>query len=125
MKIALTSIFVNDPIKAHQFYTEKLGFVSRMYMPEAYLAIVASPEQPDGTGLLLEPNVNLGADKFQQGIYEAGLPVIIFGVDDIHKEYERLKNLGVVFRNEPTKSDFGITAELEDTCGNLIQLHQA
>jgi len=124
MKIALTSVPVDDPIKAFTFYTEVLGFVKRLYVPEAYLAIVASPEDPDGTGLLLEPNDNPIAKPFQEGVYKAGLPIIVFGVDDIQKEYERLKKLGVVFTKQPTKTDHGIEAILDDTCGNLIQLHQ-
>ena len=124
MKIALTSVFVNDPLEAFRFYTEKLGFVEKMYMPEHYLAIVASPEDPDGTGLLLEPNTNLGAKEFQQGIYDAGLPVIVFGVPDVQAEYERLKGRGVVFRKEPTKTDWGIEAVFDDTCGNYIQIAQ-
>ncbi|HUE75800.1 MAG TPA: VOC family protein, partial [Chloroflexota bacterium] len=56
MKIAMTSVLVDDPIKAFKFYTEVLGFAERLYMPEAQLAIVVSPEEPNGTGLLLEPN---------------------------------------------------------------------
>jgi predicted enzyme related to lactoylglutathione lyase len=125
MKITLTSIPVHDPIKAFTFYTEVLGFVKRMYVPEAYLAIVASPEEPDGTGLLLEPNDNPISKTFQEGVYKAGLPIIVFGVDDVQKEYERLKKLGVVFRKEPTKTEYGIEAIFDDTCGNLIQLYQA
>ena len=58
MKIQLTSVLVDDVAKAHKFYTEVLGFVEQMYMPEAQLAIVVSPEQPDGTALLLEPSDN-------------------------------------------------------------------
>lgn len=125
MKIQLVSVFVNDPIEAHTFYTEKLGFKSHMFMPEAYLAIVISPEQPEGTTLLLEPNMNLGAKEFQAGVYNAGLPIIVFSTPDIHKEYTRLKALGVVFRREPTQTDYGIETVFEDTCGNLIQLVQA
>ncbi|HEX5689482.1 MAG TPA: VOC family protein [Roseiflexaceae bacterium] len=124
MKIKLTSVFVNDPLAAHTFYTEVLGFKSFMFMPEHWLAIVVSPEEPDGTALLLEPNVNLGAKDFQAGIYEAGLPVIVFGVDDIQAEYERLQARGVAFRKPPTPSDFGIEAVFDDTCGNLIQMVQ-
>jgi predicted enzyme related to lactoylglutathione lyase len=124
MKIALTSVPVNNPIEAFTFYTEVLGFVKRLYMPEAYLAIVASPEDPDGTGLLLEPNNNPIAKTFQEGVYQAGLPIIVFGTAHIHQEYERLKALGVVFRKQPTKTDWGIEAIFEDTCGNLIQLAQ-
>jgi catechol 2,3-dioxygenase-like lactoylglutathione lyase family enzyme len=124
MKIALTSVFVNDPLEAFRFYTEKLGFVEKMYMPEHYLAIVASPEDPDGTSLLLEPNMNLGAKEFQKGIYDAGLPIIVFGVPDVQAEYERLKDRGVVFKKEPTKTDWGIEAVFDDTCGNYVQIAQ-
>ena len=125
MKIALTSVFVDDPLKAFKFYTEVLSFVQQTYIPEAYLAIVVSPEQPDGTALLLEPNGNLGAKAFQEGVYKAGLPVIVFGVEDVQKEYERLKKLGVAFTQEPTKTEWGTQAVFDDTCGNLIQIHQA
>ena len=124
MKIALTSVLVDDPIKAFKFYTEVLGFVEKLYVPEAYLAIVVSPEDPNGTGLLLEPNHNPIAKPFQVGVYEQGLPIIVFGVADIQAEYERLKARGVVFRGEPTKRDWGIEAIFEDTCGNLIQIAQ-
>lgn len=124
MKIKLTSVFVDSPGKAFKFYTEVLGFIKKLYVPEAELAIVASPEEPDGTGLLLEPNGNPIAKTYQEAVYKAGLPVIIFGVEDIHKEYARLKKLGVVFRGEPTKTEWGTQAVFEDTCGNLIQLHQ-
>ena len=124
MKIILTSVFVDDQAKALKFYTEILHFVKKMYVPEAKLAIVASHEEPDGTGLLLEPNGNPIAKAYQEGIYKAGLPVIVFGVEDIQKEYERLKKLGVAFKSEPTRTEWGTQALFEDTCGNFIQLHQ-
>lgn len=125
MKIALTSIPVDDPLKAFAFYTDVLGFIERLYMPEAHLAIVASPEEPQGTGLLLEPNGNPISSTFQKAVYEAGLPLLVFGTGDIQREYERLKDRGVVFRQEPTQTEYGTVATFEDTCGNLIELHQA
>ncbi len=54
MKIAMTSISVRDPIEAFMFYTQKLGFKEKLFMPEMKLAIVVSPEDEDGTSLLLE-----------------------------------------------------------------------
>ena len=125
MKIALTSVSVNDPIAAFKFYTEKLGFVEKVYMPEMLLAIVVSPEDEDGTALLLEPRGNLGSREFFDGIYNAGLPVIVFGTGDIQNDYERLKAKGVVFKGEPKKTEYGTQAVFDDTCGNLIQIHQA
>ncbi len=124
MRIALTSVYVDDPGKALTFYTEVFGFVTETYVPEAYLAIVVSPEDRDGTRLLLEPNGNPIAKTYQEALYAAGLPAIVFGVADLHHEYERLKSLGVVFRSEPTTMEWGTQAVCEDTCGNLIQLHQ-
>ena len=125
MNIAVTSVFVNDPIAAFKFYTEVLGFVEKMYMPEMNLAIVVAPDDPDGTALLLEPNGNLGAKEFQAGVYQADIPMIVFGTKDIQADYARLKQRGVVFRGEPTKTDWGTQVNFEDTSGNLIQLHQA
>jgi predicted enzyme related to lactoylglutathione lyase len=124
MKIKMASILVNDPNEAFKFYTEVLGFAKLVHMPEANLAIVVSPEEPNGTGLLLEPNDNPIAKPFQQGIFDQGLPIITFGVNDVRQEYERLKALGVVFTQEPTTTEWGTTAVFNDTCGNLIQLHQ-
>ncbi|WP_201785848.1 VOC family protein [Longilinea arvoryzae] len=49
----------------------------------------------------------------------------MFGIGDFQKEFERLKKVGVVFRQEPTRQDWGgYLALFEDTCGNLIQLAQ-
>jgi predicted enzyme related to lactoylglutathione lyase len=124
MTIKLTSIPVESPITAHKFYTEVLGFETKLFLPKHYLAIIVSPENPDGTGLLLEPRDNPLSKTFQEGVYKAGLPIIVFGVKDVKEEYEKLKARGVNFRKEPTRNDWGVEAVFDDTCGNLIQIHQ-
>lgn len=124
MKIGLTSVFVNDPLKAFTFYTEVLGFVKKIYIPEAYVAIVVSSEDVNGTALLLEPNQNPIAKNYQEGLYAAELPVIVFTTENINAEYERLKDKGVNFKKPPDKTDYGIEAVFDDTFGNLIQLLQ-
>ncbi len=125
MKIALTSVSVKDPLEAYKVYTDILGFVKRIYMPEANLAIVVSPEEPDGTGLLLEPiDIPIGRTH-QEALFKAGLPAIVLCVTDIQKEYARLKKQGIVFRGEPRKTEWGTQVLFEDGCGNLIQLRQA
>jgi len=45
-------------------------------------------------------------------------------VDDVQKEFERLKKLGVKFTMEPTRVTGSTIAMLDDTCGNLIQITQ-
>ncbi len=126
MKIKLSSVFVDDQAKALRFYTEVLGFVTKTDAPAGkhrWLTVV-SPEEPDGTELLLEPNDNPAAKTFQEAVFTQGIPATSFSVDDIQREYERLKDLGVVFTMDPTKSEWGTDAILDDTCGNLIGLHQ-
>jgi len=126
MKIKLNSVMVNDQDKALKFYTEVLGFVKKTEIPVGkfkWLTVV-SPEEPDGTELVLEPNQNPAARTYQQSIYKQGIPLTAFAVDDIQKEYKRLKKLGVVFKSEPTKMGPVTIAIFDDTCGNLIQIYQ-
>ena len=126
MKIKLTSVLVDDQDKALKFYTEVLGFVKKKDFPVGQFKwlTVVSPEGPDDIELLLEPNDNPAAKTFQKAIFEQGIPLTAFAVEDIQKEYERMKRLGVVFRMEPTKTGEATVAVFDDTCGNLIQLYQ-
>jgi predicted enzyme related to lactoylglutathione lyase len=124
MRIVLTSIFVDDPIKAHSFYTDILGFQSKEYAPDAQLAVVVSVEDPNGTALLLEPRGDSFAKEYQEHLYNAGLPVIVFGVDDLSGEIEKLKNKGVKFRDDLTKKEWGLENLFEDSFGNLIMLQK-
>ncbi|WP_028552761.1 VOC family protein [Paenibacillus sp. UNC451MF] len=129
MKIHLTSVFVDDQEKALKFYTEVLGFVKKMDMPAGefrWLTVVSpeGPEGPEDIQLLLEPNNNPTAQTYQKAIFEQGIAATSFAVEDIHKEYERLKKLGVVFTMEPTAMGPVTVAVFNDTCGNLIQLGQ-
>jgi predicted enzyme related to lactoylglutathione lyase len=126
MRIKLSSVFVDDQAKALRFYTEVLGFATKTDAPVGtfrWLTVV-SPEEPDGTQLLLEPTDNPAAKTFQAAIYAQGIPATSFVVDDVHREHARLVGLGVAFRTEPTKSEWGTDAMFDDTCGNLINLHQ-
>ena len=127
MKILLTSIFVDDQKKALKFYTNILRFSKKSDYPigkNKWLTVV-SPEDPDGTELLLEPNDNQDAKTFQQAIYKDGIPAKSFWVRDIRSEYERMKKLGVKFESEPAKiKDGTIITMFDDTCGNYIQLYQ-
>lgn len=126
MKIGLTGIFVNDQEKAAKFYTEVLGFVKKLDIKNGeyrWLTIV-SPEDKDGVQLVLELNANPAAKTYQEALFKQGARAAAFFVDDIQKEYERLKNLGVKFTMEPTKVTGSTIAIFDDTCGNLIQITQ-
>ena len=126
MKIYISSVYVDDQEKALKFYTEVLGFVKKNDMPagEYRWLTVVSPEDPEGTELLLEPSENPAAKAFKKALYEQGIPLASFAVEDIHGEYERMRKLGVKFSMEPTKMGPVTVAVFDDTCGNLIQLVQ-
>jgi catechol 2,3-dioxygenase-like lactoylglutathione lyase family enzyme len=126
MKIFVTSVLVDDQEKALRFYTEILGFSKKNDVPAGsyrWLTVV-SPEGAEGVELLLEPNTFPPAQTYQKALFDAGIPATMFGVDDIRKEYERLKGLGVVFPTKPTAMGPVTIAVFEDTCGNLIQMAQ-
>ena len=128
MKIKLNSVPISDYDQALQFYTEILGFVKKRDIPlgeGARWLTVVSPEEPDGTELLLEPNADYPEMKaLKEALVRDGIPYTAFEVDDIQEEYARLKELGVEFTMEPTNMGPTTVAVLDDTCGNLIQIYQ-
>ena len=126
MRITHAGVFVSDQDKALKFYTETLGFMKKHDVPVGkfkWLTVV-SPDDPEGTELLLEPNENPVAQAYQKGIFDQGIPAASFGVADIRAEYEKLKSLGVAFTMEPTEVANVTIAVFDDTCGNLIQVMQ-
>lgn len=106
IKIKLTSVSIDDYDKALKFYTEILGFVKKNDIPlgeGARWITVVSPEEQNGTELLLEPNAWYPAMKaLKESLVKDGIPFTAFQVDDIQEEYERLKERGVEFNMEPT-----------------------
>lgn len=128
MKIKLTSVSIDDYDKALKFYTEVMGFLPKRDIPlgdGARWITVVSPEDPNGTELLLEPNAGYPAMKaLKESLMKDGIPFTAFDVNDIQSEYERMQNLGVEFAMEPTNMGMTTAAVLNDTCGNLIQIYQ-
>ncbi|MCD0449600.1 VOC family protein [Actinocorallia sp. API 0066] len=124
MRIHLTSVFVDDQRKALRFYTEVLGFVKKVEVPvgEALWLTVVSPEDPDGTELLLEPSGHPAVKPYQTALVADGIPAASFAVDDVRAEYTRLRGLDVHFTQEPLEMGPVTTAVFDDTCGNLIQI---
>jgi len=124
MKINVMSVMVDDQANALRFYTDVLGFVKKHDVPlgeHAWLTVV-SPEDPDGTELLLEPDEHPAAGPFKRALVEDGIPFTSFAVEDVAAEHERLVGLGVRFTQPPTDMGPVTTAVFDDTCGNLIQI---
>ena len=125
-RINITSVLVDDQDKALRFYTEVLGFQKKTDIPageDRWLTVV-SPEEPDGPELSLEPDGHPAAKPFKQALVDDGIPFTSFAVADTYGEFERLRDLGVRFTQDPLDLGTVRTAVLDDTCGNLIQLVQ-
>jgi catechol 2,3-dioxygenase-like lactoylglutathione lyase family enzyme len=126
MRINLSSVFVDDQDKALRFYTQVLGFVKKMEIPlgEARWLTVVSPDSPDGVELLLEPSDHPAVKPFKDALVSDGIPFASFAVDDVQREFARLRSIGVRFTQEPVEMGPVTTAVFDDTCGNLIQIAQ-
>ena len=126
MKIKLTSVYVVDQEKALRFYTEVLGLSKKGDFsngPFRWLTLI-SPDEPDGTELQLALNDNPAAKAYQQAIFQRGQPAVMFYTDDVKGEYESIKARGAEFTMPPTAVTGSTIAQLNDTCGNLIQITQ-
>jgi predicted enzyme related to lactoylglutathione lyase len=124
MKIGLTSIYVDDQEKALRFYTDVLGFVKKADFsqgPYRWLT-VAPAEDPDGIELQLAANEDPAAKVYQQALFGRGERAIMFYVDDVQAEFDRLTAAGAEFTMPPTKVTGSTIAVLNDTVGNLVQL---
>ena len=126
MRINLTSVLVDDQDKALRFYTDVLGFEKKTEVPlgEHRWLTVVSPDDPDGTELLLEPDAHPAAKVFKEALVGDGIPFTSFAVNDVAAEFARLEGLGVRFTQEPAAMGPVTTAVFDDTCGNLIQIAQ-
>lgn len=126
MKIKLTTLYVDDHEKALRFYTDVLGLVKKADFsngPYRWLT-VASAEEPDGTELQLALNDNPAGKAYQEALYQQGQPAIMFFTDDIKGDYDRISAAGAAFKMTPTEVTGSTIAQLDDTCGNLVQLTQ-
>lgn len=126
MKIGLTTIYVDDQDTALRFYTDVLGFAKKTDVsrgPYRWLT-VASAEDPKGAELQLALNDSPAAKAYQEAMFQQGQPVVMFFTDDIEADHERVSARGAEFTMAPTKVTGSTIAQLNDTCGNLIQISQ-
>lgn len=126
MKIKLTTIHVDNQENALRFYTDVLGFAKKADFsngPYRWLTVI-SPDDPDGTELQLALNDNPAAKAYQQAIFQQGQPAVMFFTDDIKADHERIEASGGLFAMAPTEVTGSTIAQLNDTCGNLVQITQ-
>ena len=126
-RITMTSVFVDDQVRALSYYTDVLGFVLGVDIPvgEFRWLTVVSAEDVDGPQLLLEPDQHPAARAYCAALRADGIPAAQFTVDDIHLAHRRLVAKGATVVQPPTEMGPVWAMVIDDTCGNLIQLTSA
>jgi predicted enzyme related to lactoylglutathione lyase len=124
MRIKWTRLYVDDQEKALQFYTNTLGFQKKADFSQGNYRwlTVASPEDPDGVELVLESNADPAGKAYQEAVRAQSQPAAQFLVSDVQAEHDRLVARGVKFTMPVTSTTGSVIAQLDDTCGNVIQL---
>jgi predicted enzyme related to lactoylglutathione lyase len=101
-------------------FTKKADFTNG---PFRWLTVI-SPDEPNGTELQFAANDNPAAKAYQQAIFQQRQPAVNFYTDNVRGDYERIKARGAEFAMPPTEVTGSTIAQLNDTCGNLIQITQ-
>ena len=126
------TIYVLDQDSAHKFYTEKLGFETRMdhTMNGGFRWLTVGPKgQPDVQLILMavSPGPTMDAetaDSLRGLVSKGALGAGVLETADCQKTYDELKAKGVEFLQPPTERFYGVEALLKDDSGNWFSLTQ-
>jgi predicted enzyme related to lactoylglutathione lyase len=126
MKIKVTSIYVDDLDKALRFYTEVLGLAKKAdFSNGSFRWLTVGPsDDANGIELQLALNNDPAAKTYQKALFDQHKPAIMFQTDDVKADYERIKSRGGEFAMPPTTVTGATIAQVNDTCGNLVQISQ-
>ena len=124
MRLSIVKLFVKDQDEARRFYVEQLGFV-----------VAEDNRLGDFRWLMVRPpdthdvGINLEAAKTAEqhalvGRQGGGQPLFGLLTDDCRREYQTMKQRGVIFEGEPKTMPFGTGVMLQDLYGNKIYLNQ-
>jgi len=99
---------VSDLNKAKRFYQKLLGLSVKFdFSDMGMTAFKVGNQEP----AIILKDVNIFPDA---------KPTIWFVVNDVKKEYERLKDSGIKFISEPFQIPTGLAIEFDDPFGNLL-----
>jgi len=113
---------IDDVPAAIDFYTRHLGFALEMDASPAFASV-----NRDGVRLLLSGKTSSGRRTLADGRepVPGGWNRIHIQVDDLGAEIKRLRDSGIMFRNDVITGPGGSQIILDDPSGNPIELFQA
>jgi uncharacterized glyoxalase superfamily protein PhnB len=134
IRISTAQLWVHDQDEALAFYTQKLGFEVRSDVTVPELGnfrwlTVAPPGQQDVAIVLMAvpgpPVMDAATAEEVRSLMAKGFAGTIFlTTEDVHADYEQLKDRGVEFVEEPEDRPYGIDSSFRDPSGNNIRLTQ-
>jgi predicted enzyme related to lactoylglutathione lyase len=126
MQIKVTNIYVSDQETALAFYTNVLGMAKKADFGNGdYRWLTVNfADDPNGVELQLAADSNPVGKAYQQGLFSQGQPAVMFFTNDIKAEHARITGKGGRFKMEPTDVTGSTIAQIEDGCGNLVQITQ-
>ena len=128
--ITHSSVFVLDQDEALDFYVGKLGLevVSDADIGVMRWLTVCVPGAPERELLLFKPGPPMHDDATAEQLRELVTKGAMFGfivtTGDCRATYERLRERGVEFTQEPTQQFYGTDCALRDPFGNPIRITQ-
>ena len=120
--LSLVTVVVRNYDKAIAFYTGKLGLVLEQdtVLGDGKRWVVVRPHG-GGAGLLLAEPKN-EQESACIGNQTGGRVFLFLTTDDFDRDYRRMEEAGVTFRETPRHEAYGTVAVFEDLYGNLFDL---
>ena len=122
--VGVAGIYVRDQDEALEFYVEKLGF--RVHTDakngDYRWLTVQHPEQPSFQLGLYKPAPptmdGATAQTVSEIVAKGAMPPLVLIVDDCRAAYDRMRNKGVEFTQEPVERYGKVDASFRDPSGN-------
>ena len=129
--LAHVSLVVRDYDEAIVFFTEKLEFTlvedTTIAEQNKRWVTVAPPRISDTAGIGATLLLAKASNELQAatiGKQTGGRVFLFLATDDFQRDYQRMRQRGVVFVREPAEHSYGTVAVFEDLYGNLWDLIQ-
>lgn len=129
--VQMMGLYVRDQDEAVSFYVEKLGFEIHTDMKNGDYRwlTVQHPDQPSFQLGLFKPGPPTidaaTAQSVREVLAKGAMPPLVLEVDDCRAAYERLKERGVEFTQEPVERYGNVDAGFRDPSGNGWKMLQA
>lgn len=125
-RIARVSLVVNDYDEAINFYTTKLDFIVIEDIPigEGKRWVVISPSSNSTGCELVLGKADNEEQKKSVGFQAGGRVFLFLKTDNFERDYNKMKERGIEFTEEPRYEPYGTVVIFKDLYGNMWDLIQ-